>query len=100
MSNKQIFQFTLQDDFGELWMDDNHNPLALIDANDGAFRSEYYKFVIEHFGGELISNSIQITDKEAKKLSGKEGSALAYYDVLKSKIDKVIEKAASKEKFF
>lgn len=65
---KKIYCINLDYDLGELWLDENKKPIKLVYSNDADFRSEYHGFIIEYFGGKLISINYCPTDSEWDKL--------------------------------
>lgn len=61
-AKKKIYLVNLDCDCGELWLDENKQPLKWIHCNDATFRSEYQSFIIEYLGGKLIELSPDIKD--------------------------------------
>jgi len=51
----KVYKIYLDGDLGELWLDANLDYLGYVYSNDGHFDEEYYNFLIEHLGVELIS---------------------------------------------
>ena len=83
----KIYKIELDSDLGELWLDDEKQPIAYIHASDGNFRKEYYGFVFKALKAELVE--LYATDL----LSDGEYDALfecdskeSFYDVLKEKL--------------
>jgi len=63
-TKKKIYLVDLPDDMGELWLDENKQPLSWIHCNDANWRGEYQNFIIEYLGGELVDLYLSMTDAD------------------------------------
>jgi hypothetical protein len=83
----KIYKIYLDSDLGELWLNNEKQPIAYIHADDGHFDSSWYGFVIEELGGELVTlyaNEL-LSDDEYGKLYECD-CADSFYEVLKDKL--------------
>ena len=85
-NKKKIYRLRLGGDLGELWLDENKNPLSHVHCNDAIFRSEYQKFIIDYFGGELIEKYVDVGGKLEEKLLDASGDPEAICKLLKKYI--------------
>lgn len=85
-NKKKIYRLRLGGDLGELWLDENKNPLSHVHCNDAIFRSEYQKFIIDYFGGELIEKYVDVDGKLEEKLLDASGDPEAICKLLKKYI--------------
>lgn len=85
-NKKKIYCLRLGGDLGELWLDENKNPLSHVHCNDARFRSEYQKFIIDYFGGELIEGYVYAGGKLEEKLLDASGDPEAICKLLKKYI--------------
>jgi len=67
-TKKKIYLVDLPDDMGELWLDENKEPLDWIHCNDANWRDEYQNFIIEYLGGELIDLHPDISEEDKELL--------------------------------
>lgn len=64
---KKIFQVRIDDDFGEVWVDENFNLIEYFKDDEGDINNNHVN-LFKHLGYELISTSIRPTKKQIDKL--------------------------------
>ncbi len=86
----KIYCIQLDNDCGELWLDENKQPLSWIHCNDGSF-SSYHEFIFDY----LKVNFVKI---DFPKLSDEDWDSLleadcmeSVYDILKPHFNKILK---------
>jgi hypothetical protein len=88
-NKKKIYCLKLYGDLGELWLDENKNPLSHVHCNVARFVSEYQEFIINYLGGELIEKQLCIDAKFKEKLLNASGDPEKICKLLKKYIKKL-----------
>jgi hypothetical protein len=87
---KKMYCINIMDDYGELWLGHNKEPIAFVHCNDANFREEYQSFIFHYLNIDLICESIYIEDDDLKeKLWDESGDKNAIAKLLKKQIDKL-----------
>jgi hypothetical protein len=87
---KKMYCLSIMDDYGELWLGHNKEPIAFIHCNDANFREEYQSFIFDYLNVDLICESIYIEDDDLQeKLYDESGDENAIAKLLKEEIDKL-----------
>lgn len=90
IEKKKMYCVNIMDDFGELWLGHNKEPLSFIDSNDANFRKEYQSFIFDYLNIDLICENIYIQDDDLQeKLYEECGDEHAIAKLLKEHIDKL-----------
>ncbi len=61
---KKMYCLRIMDDYGELWLGHNKEPIAFIHCNDANFREEYQSFIFDYLNVDLICKGIYIEDDD------------------------------------
>ena len=67
IEKKKMYCVNIMDDFGELWLGHNKEPLSFIDSNDANFRKEYQSFIFDYLNIDLICENIYIQDDDLQE---------------------------------
>lgn len=86
----KMYCLSIMDDYGELWLGHNKEPIAFIHCNDANFREEYQSFIFDYLNVDLICESIYVEDDDLQeKLWDESGDENAIAKLLKDEIDKL-----------
>jgi hypothetical protein len=87
---KKMYCINIMDDYGELWLGHNKEPIEFVHCNDANFREEYQSFIFDYLNVDLICESIYIEDDDLEeKLWDESGDKNAIAKLLKKQIDKL-----------
>lgn len=90
VEKKKMYCLCIMDDYGELWLGSNKEPIAFIHCNDANFREEYQSFIFDYLNIDFIHKSIHIPDNDLQeKLWDASGDEHAIAKLLKEEIDKL-----------
>jgi hypothetical protein len=86
----KMYCLSIMDDFGELWLGNNKEPITFVHCNDANFREEYQSFIFDYLNVDLICKGIYIEDDDLQeKLWDASGDENATAKLLKVEIDKL-----------
>jgi len=85
---KKLYLINLQDDVGEVWLNEDGKIIEMVHCNDANFDS-YHEFIIEYFDGQLIQENIYLNQKIKQQIFKHWGDYDKILTIVK-KISKII----------
>lgn len=80
---KVLYLISLDNDMGELWLDENKKPLSWVHVNDAQWRDEYHNFIIDYLGGVIVDLYPRLSENDVDKLYEEGDSLESIWKIMK-----------------